>query len=60
MIRWEYKYVYFKVNTNDSRIEEMLNTMGSHGWELVSIVGGVGGEPTEGKVHAFVFKRPVH
>ncbi len=53
---WEYRYVYFKTDTDDGRIESMLNDLGSEGWELVNVV--YAGDPIRAKLHSYVFKRP--
>ena len=53
---WEYRYVYFKTDTDDREIEQMLNEMGYDGWELVSIV--FAGDAVRAKMHSYVFKRP--
>ncbi len=58
MIRWQYKYIYFKSNTNNNRIEVMLNQMGYDGWELVQVISAGGSDGTSAKIHSFIFKRP--
>ncbi len=55
-IYWEYRYVYMKTNTNDvRRIEQMLNDMGTQGWELASAIEA--GEGHSAKIHSYFFKR---
>ena len=58
-IQWEYKYVYHKVNTNDTGIEHILNQYGNEGWELLQVISAGGSDGISAKVHAFVFKRPI-
>lgn len=53
---WEYQYIYRKMNTNDNRIDGILNSQGRDGWELVQVL--LGGTGNDAKIHGFIFKRP--
>ena len=54
----EYNYIYMKTRTDDTRIESMFNELGSQGWELVSVIGGVEDDATSARIHSYIFKRP--
>ncbi len=53
MTQWEYRIVE-NTDAMYSEIAEMLNDLGSQGWELVSVRG-----KKPGKLKVFYFKRPL-
>ena len=53
MTQWEYRIVE-NTDAMYSEIAEMLNDLGSQGWELVSVRG-----KKHGKLKVFYFKRPL-
>ena len=58
MQRWEYRYVYLKTETRaEYEINNMLNEMGSQGWELMKVVIGTGESSGNATIHGYYFKR---
>ena len=53
MTQWEYRIVE-NSDASWTQITEMLNDLGSQGWELVSVRG-----KKPGKLKVFYFKRPL-
>ena len=53
MTQWEYRIVK-NTDAMYSEIADMLNDLGSQGWELVSVNG-----KKPGKLKVFYFKRPL-
>ena len=53
MTQWEYRIVE-NSDAAYSQIAELLNDLGSQGWELVSVRG-----KKPGKLKVFYFKRPL-
>ena len=53
-MKWEYKLHEFPLS-EIGYYHALLNSLGAEGWELVTIVSGVG---TAGSQHLAVFKRP--
>ena len=53
MTQWEYRIVE-NSDASWAQITEMLNDLGSQGWELVSVGG-----KKPGKLKVFYFKRPL-
>ena len=59
MTQWEYRIVE-NSDAAYSQIAEMLNDLGSQGWELVSVKGRKPGtESIFLKLNVFYFKRPL-
>ena len=40
MVMWQYKVVDFNSEYRGEHEENILNTMGQQGWELVAVIGG--------------------
>ena len=43
---WQYKVVDFNSKYRGENVEDILNSLGQQGWELVAVIGGYEFHPT--------------